>query len=77
MKFCSNKSNDVFLYPRVADALAQYNIKVFKDQLDFIVHGRWAEAESDIVLKAARALRPLINHILEGQSHDVEDGAGA
>jgi hypothetical protein len=44
-----------------------------KDHLDFIVHGRWAEVDSAVVVTAGRLLRPLIKHIVEGNQHDMEE----
>ena len=70
IKFCSNKKNNVFISPRASDALQHSSVSVYKDQLDIIIHGKWAEADSDILLKAATSLRPIITYILEAQPQD-------
>ena len=72
IRFCGDKKNSIFISPRAADALRQSAVSVYKDQLDIIIHGKWAEADSDILLKAATALRPIINYILEGQPHEFQ-----
>lgn len=73
IKFCGDKRNNIFISPRTADALRQSAVSVYKDQLDIIIHGKWAAADSDILIKAATALRPIINYILEGQPQDSEE----
>ncbi len=70
IKFCSNKENNVFISPRASDALRNSAVSVYKNQLDIIIHGRWAEANKDILPQAATALRPIISYILEGQQQD-------
>jgi len=72
MKFCRDKKNNVFISPRIADALSNSSVSVYKDQLDIVIHGRWALADADILVKAATALRPIITYILEGQNHEFE-----
>lgn len=73
MNFCANENNNIFTHKRAADALASFDKVGMKDHLDFIVHGRWAEADSAVVVTAGRLLRPLIKHIVEGNQHDLEE----
>jgi hypothetical protein len=75
MRFCANKNNDVFLIPRICDQLTNFRSTGLKDQLDFVVHGRWAEASPEVIERAAKCLRPIINHILAGQNEPVEEVA--
>jgi len=73
ISFCANKQNEVFGYPRAADALGSLEKSALKNHLDFIVHGRWVEADATVVETAARLVRPIIKHIVEGNDHDLED----
>jgi len=73
INFCANSQNDVFSHQRAASVLASLERAALKDHLDFIVHGRWVEAESAVVETAARLVRPLIKHIVEGNDLDLED----
>ena len=73
MNFCANENNGIFTHKRAADVLASFDKAGMKDHLDFIVHGRWAEADSAVVITAGRLLRPLIMHILEGNQGDLEE----
>jgi hypothetical protein len=73
INFCRDKTNSIFLSPRAADALSRSSVSVYKDQLDIVIHGKWAFADPDILIKAANALRPIIAYILEGQNHEFED----
>ena len=71
--FCANPQNQMFTHKRAGDTLAAFEKAGMKDHLDFVVHGRWIEAEAAVVTTAARMLRPLITHIVEGHDHDLED----
>jgi hypothetical protein len=71
--FCANSQNQIFTHKRAGDTLAAFEKAGLKEHLDFVVHGRWFEAEAAIVETAARLLRPLITHIVEGHDHDMED----
>lgn len=73
MSFCANSQNQIFTHKRAGDALSAFEKAGLKEHLDFVVHGRWIEAEAAVVETAARLLRPLITHIVEGQDHDMED----
>lgn len=73
ISFCGNKQNQVFSYQRAADALDSLEKAALKNHLDFIVHGRWVEADATVVETAARLVRPIIKHIVEGNDHDLED----
>jgi hypothetical protein len=73
MNFCANENNNIFTHKRAADALVSFDKVGMKDHLDFIVHGRWAEADSAVVVTAGRLLRPLIKHIVEGNQQDMEE----
>lgn len=73
ISFCKDKRNNIFLSPRAAEALSRSSVSVYKDQLDIVIHGKWALADPGILLKAATALRPIIAYILEGQNHEFED----
>jgi len=70
--FCRDKVNNIFISPRAAEALSRSSVSVYKDQLDIVIHGKWAHADPDILIKAATALRPIITYILEGQNHEIE-----
>lgn len=72
LKFCRDKKNNVFITPRIADALSNSSVSVYKDQLDIVIHGKWALADADVLIKAANALRPIISHILDGQNNELE-----
>lgn len=72
ISFCANKQNQIFSHHRAADALDSLDKSALKNHLDFIVHGRWVEADEIVVKAAARLLRPLIKHIVEGNDHDLE-----
>ena len=71
--FCGNPQNQIFTHKRAGDMLEAFDKAGMKDHLDFIVHGRWVEAESTLVDTAARMLRPLITHIVSGLDHDLEE----
>lgn len=73
ISFCANEQNKTFTHKRARDTLDAFERAGMKDHLDFIVHGRWIEAEAALVETAARMLRPLITHIVEGHDHDLED----
>ncbi len=73
IRFCGNKKNNIFISPRVSDALMHSTFSIYKEQLDIIIHGKWAEANTDILLKAANALRPIISFILEGQPQEFQE----
>jgi hypothetical protein len=73
IRFCGNKKNNIFISPRVSDALMHSTFSIYKEQLDIIIHGKWAEANTDILLKAANALRPIISFILEGQPQEFHE----
>ncbi|MBA4709286.1 hypothetical protein [Aquitalea aquatica] len=73
ISFCANSQNQIFFHKRASDALDAFEKAGLKEHLDFIVHGRWIEAEAAVVETAARLLRPLIAHIVEGQDHDMEE----
>ena len=72
MKFCRDKKNNVFISPRIADALSHSSVSIYKEQLDIVTHGKWALADADVLVKAATALRPIITYILEGQNQESE-----
>lgn len=74
ISFCTLEQNEIFTHKRAGDMLAAFEKAGMKDHLDFIVHGRWMEAEAALVETAARMLRPLITHIVEGHDHDLEEG---
>lgn len=71
--FCANEQNKIFSYKRARDALSSFEKAGMKDHLDFIVHGRWVEADESLVKTAAKMMRPLITHIIEGNDQDLED----
>ncbi len=73
MSFCANNQNQIFTHQRAADALAAFQKAGMKDHLDFVVHGRWIEAEPAVVEAAARILRSLITHIVQGDDNDMEE----
>jgi len=73
ISFCANNQNHIFSHHRAADVLKSFENSGLKDHLDFIVHGRWVEAEGSVVKTAARLLRPLITHIVQGGDQDLED----
>lgn len=73
ISFCGNGQNQIFTHQRAADALASFEKAGMKDHLDFVVHGLWVEAEPAVVETAARILRPLITHIVQGNDHDMEE----
>jgi hypothetical protein len=72
MKYCRDKKNNVFISPRIADALSHSSVSIYKEQLDIVTHGKWALADADVLVKAANALRPIISYILEGQNNEIE-----
>lgn len=72
ISFCANAQNQIFTHKRAGDALANFEKAGLKDHLDFVVHGRWAEAKAPLLESAAGLLRPLIRHIVEGNDHDME-----
>jgi len=73
ISFCANEQYKIFTYKRARDTLDAFEKTGMKDNLDFIVHGRWIEAEATLVETTARMLRPLITHIVGGHDHDLED----
>lgn len=73
MNFCGNVNNGIFSHKRAVDVLLSFEKAGMKDHLDFIIHGRWTEADSSVVITAGRLLRPLIKHILEENQSDLED----
>lgn len=73
MNFCGNVSNSIFSHKRAVDVLSSFEKAGMKDHLDFIIHGRWTEADSAVVITAGRLLRPLIKHILEENQNDLEE----
>lgn len=73
MNFCANPNNAVFDHKRAADLLGSFEKAGMKDHIDFVVHGRWAEADAAVVVTAGRLLRPLIKHILEVDHNEVEE----
>lgn len=73
MNFCGNVNNSVFSHKRAVDVLSSFEKAGMKDHLDFVIHGRWSEADSSVVITAGRLLRPLIKHILEENQNELEE----
>lgn len=73
MNFCGNANNNIFSHKRAVDVLSSFEKAGMKDHLDFVIHGRWTEADSSVVITAGRLLRTLIKHILEESQAELEE----
>ncbi len=67
LTFCSTKSNLVFSDNRVCDTIHSFRGSGLKDHTDFVIHGKYVEANTETLQRAIKHLRPIIQDILQGR----------
>lgn len=67
INYCSQQRNNVFKETRAASVLRSFSGTGFKDHFDFVVHGKWANANANILEQVSSTLRSLITYILNDE----------